>query len=78
MYILYFIYGIQASPEAESEDTSAAPHKLVACSLDTTNQRSENQQLFHSSLFKEILISCPRISKLYINSALLFSFTLLT
>lgn len=79
MYIFSFIYGSRAFPEAQSEDTSsAAPHELVACSLDATNQCSETQQLFQSSPFKEILISCLWISKLYINSAHLFSFTLLT
>lgn len=75
VYIVLYILQVRV----ESRDTSsAARSKLAASSFDATNQRSQTQRLFRSPLFKESLISCPWISKLYINSTLLFSFTLLT
>lgn len=76
VYILLYIGTYR--DEFTRDTSSAARYKLVASCLDATNQRSQTQQLFHSPPFKENLISCPWISKLYINSTLLFSFTLLT
>lgn len=52
------------------EASSGSIRDLVAtCSPDSANQRSHAQQLSLSPLFKENLISCRWISKLYINSS---------
>lgn len=75
MYIyctLYRDYSLNGEQVESGDGSSAACYKFVACSLDAANQRSQTQQLFDSPPFKENLISCPWISKLYINSTLPF------